>query len=119
MGQTTPNLADAAGPRVAAAATRIREQVPPIAMKVVSDQPHTMRWLWPLLGGLAVLGIGAYIYSSGHNHAPVTPIATQTPAPAPAPVATQTPAPAPVANAGTRAAPGRAGLDPASATGTQ
>jgi OmpA-OmpF porin, OOP family len=96
IGQFTPNLADAAGPRVAAAATRIREQVPPIAMKVVSDQPHTMRWLWPLLGGLAVLGIGAYIYSSGHNHAPA-PVATQTPAPAPAPVATQTPAPAPVA----------------------
>ncbi len=82
-GPTTP-----AGPRFAATAARLREQAPPVAMKVVSDPPQPMRWLWPLIGALIILGIGAYLYVN--HQAPVARVASQAPVAAPAmPVASQ------------------------------
>jgi OmpA-OmpF porin, OOP family len=45
-----------------------------------------MRWLWPLLGALAILGLGSYLFSNS-NRAPATPVAVQTPAVPAAPAA--------------------------------
>ena len=77
-----------AAPRVAAPAARVVEQVAPRHIEVIHDEPHMTRWLWPLLGALAVLGLGSYILS-GTNRAPVAPVVVEAPvvppaAPAPA-----------------------------------
>jgi outer membrane protein OmpA-like peptidoglycan-associated protein len=52
-----------------------------------TDQPNMMGWLWPLLGALAILGLGSYLLSHA-NRTPPAPVAVQTPAVPPAPVAT-------------------------------
>jgi OmpA-OmpF porin, OOP family len=68
------------------AAPSAAERVAPRHIEVVRDEPHMVRWLWPLLGALALLGLGSYLFS-GRNPAPA-PVAVQTPAtlpPAPAP----------------------------------
>jgi outer membrane protein OmpA-like peptidoglycan-associated protein len=52
------------------------------------DQPNMMGWLWPLLGALAILGLGSYLLSNA-NRTPPAPVAVQTPAPPP-PVAVPT-----------------------------
>lgn len=69
--------------------TRYVEQVPARHIGVIHDEevvdkPNMMGWLWPLLGALAILGLGSYLLS---NHAPPAP-------PPPAPVA-ETPVPPP------------------------
>jgi hypothetical protein len=56
-----------------------------------ADQPNMMGWLWPLLGALAILGIGSYLLSNG-NRTPTAPVAVQTPSAPPAPAATTQPA---------------------------
>jgi len=38
---------------------------------VFRDESSIGRWAWPLLGGLAVLGIGAYLYNRAPDRAPV------------------------------------------------
>jgi outer membrane protein OmpA-like peptidoglycan-associated protein/uncharacterized protein YidB (DUF937 family) len=60
-------------------------QVPPRHIEVIHDEPHMSRWLWPLLGALALFGLGSYIFS-GHNPASVAPAVVQ------APIAPTTPA---------------------------
>jgi hypothetical protein len=77
-----PRTAEPFIPRAASAA-RV-EQVRPRHIEVIHDEPHMMRWLWPLLGALAILGLGSYLLSSG-NRAPVTPAVVQAPAVPPAP----------------------------------
>jgi len=57
----------------------VAERVAPRRIEVIRDEPHMVRWLWPLLGALAVLGLGSYIFSA-RNPAPVAPVAVQTPA---------------------------------------
>jgi OmpA-OmpF porin, OOP family len=59
------------------------EQVAPRHIEVIHDEPHMMRWLWPLLGALAILGLGSYLLSS--PRAPVSPAVVQAPAVPPAP----------------------------------
>jgi OOP family OmpA-OmpF porin len=73
-----------AGPRVFETAGR-RPTAPPVAarvaprhIEVVRDEPHMVRWLWPLLGALALLGLGSYLFSA-RSPAPVAPVAVQTP----------------------------------------
>ena len=62
------------------------EQVAPRHIEVIHDQPHMTRWLWPLLGALAVLGLGSYLFSNT-NRAPVAPQVVQAPPAPPAPAA--------------------------------
>ena len=64
--------------RWTAPAARV-EQVAPRHIEVIHDEPHMMRWLWPVLGALAILGLGSYLLSSG-NRAPVAPAVVQAPA---------------------------------------
>jgi OmpA-OmpF porin, OOP family len=59
------------------------EQVAPRHIEVIHDEPHMMRWLWPLLGALAILGLGSYLLTSG-TRAPA-PAVVQAPAVPPAP----------------------------------
>ncbi len=59
------------------------EQVAPRHIEVIHDQPHMARWLWPLLGALAVLGLGSYLISP-NNRAAVAPAVVQAPANPPA-----------------------------------
>jgi outer membrane protein OmpA-like peptidoglycan-associated protein/uncharacterized protein YidB (DUF937 family) len=66
------------------------EQVAPRSMAVLHDQPQMARWLWPLLGALAVLGLGSYLFSA-RPPAPTTPAVVQAPAPTPPPTPTQAP----------------------------
>jgi outer membrane protein OmpA-like peptidoglycan-associated protein len=65
---------------------QIYGQVPPRHIEVIHDEPHMSRWLWPLLGALAVLGLGSYLLSA-RGPAPVAPTIVQ------APVVPVTPAP--------------------------
>ena len=58
------------------------------AKPAAHDEPALTRWLWPVLTGLAVLGLGLYFWPS--NRTPVAPpvalAPAVTPAPTPAPV---------------------------------
>jgi OOP family OmpA-OmpF porin len=47
----------------------------------IPDAPYMGRWLWPLLGALALLGLGSYLFSADRP-APTTPTTTRAPAPA-------------------------------------
>ena len=84
----SPRVTEAFGR--AAPSARV-EQVAPRHIEVFHDQPHMTSWLWPLLGALAVLGLGSYLFS-GTNRAPTAPVAVQTTAVAPAPAAPALPA---------------------------
>jgi OmpA-OmpF porin, OOP family len=77
------NFLSAAAGRWTAPRARV-EQVAPRHIEVIHDEPHMTRWLWPLLGALAILGLGSYLLSSG-NRTPVTPAVVQAPAVPPAP----------------------------------
>jgi outer membrane protein OmpA-like peptidoglycan-associated protein len=57
-----------------------RATEPPRHAAEVPDAPHMGRWLWPLLGALALVGLGSYLFSA--NRPAPTPTTT---APAPAP----------------------------------
>jgi OmpA-OmpF porin, OOP family len=48
------------------------------------DEPVMTRWLWPLLGALAVLGLGMLLWPTG-TRAPAPPVAVAPPPPAPPP----------------------------------
>ena len=52
----------------------------PKSIGVIQNEPSAARWMWPLLGALAVLGLGTYLY----NRAPVAPVTAQAPAARPA-----------------------------------
>jgi hypothetical protein len=71
----------------AAPAPRYVEQVRPRHIEVVHDEPHMSRWLWPLLGALAALGIASLLFSG--PRAPVAPATVETPVRPPAAVTTQ------------------------------
>jgi outer membrane protein OmpA-like peptidoglycan-associated protein/uncharacterized protein YidB (DUF937 family) len=73
-----------------APAARYVEQARPRHIEVVHDEPHMSRWLWPLLGALAVLGLGSLLFSG--PRAPVAPAVVQAPAVPPAPAAPTLPA---------------------------
>jgi hypothetical protein len=79
----------------AAPSARYAEQVPARHIGVIHDEaadhPNMMGWLWPLLGALAILGIGSY-FLSNTNHAPTAPVAEQTPTVPPAPAVATMPA---------------------------
>jgi outer membrane protein OmpA-like peptidoglycan-associated protein/uncharacterized protein YidB (DUF937 family) len=64
-------------PRVTTTRT---EQAPPQHIEVIPDEPHMSRWLWPLLGALALLGLGSYLFSA-NRPAPPPQVATRVPAP--------------------------------------
>ena len=72
-------------------ASHVVEQVVPRHIEVIHDQPHMTRWLWPLLGALAVLGLGSYLFSV-NNRPAVAPAVVQAPASPPAPAAPTLPA---------------------------
>ncbi|HEY2532255.1 MAG TPA: OmpA family protein [Xanthobacteraceae bacterium] len=74
-----------------APAGRFVEQVGPRHIEVIHDEPHMTGWLWPLLGALAVLGLGSYLFSNA-NRAPVSPAVVQAPAAPPVPAAPAAPA---------------------------
>ena len=69
---------------LSAPTTRVVEQVAPRHLEVIHDKPNLSRWLWPVLGALAILGLGSYLFSTG-NRAPVAPAVVQAPAVPPAP----------------------------------
>jgi uncharacterized protein YidB (DUF937 family) len=60
------------------ASPQIYGQVPPRHIEVIHDEPHMSRWLWPLLGALAILGLGSYLLSA-RGPAPVAPTVVQAP----------------------------------------
>src|SRR5215468_10350431 len=62
------------------------EQVAPRHIEVIHDKPHMAGWLWPVLGALAILGLGSYLFSNT-NRAPVAPAVVQAPPAPPAPAA--------------------------------
>lgn len=69
------------------------EQVPARHIGVLHDpetvdQPNMMGWLWPLLGALAILGLGSYLLSNA-NRAPA-PVVQAPPPPVPPPPAATT-----------------------------
>jgi outer membrane protein OmpA-like peptidoglycan-associated protein/uncharacterized protein YidB (DUF937 family) len=64
----------------------VDQRVAPRHIEVIHDQPHMTRWLWPLLGALAVLGLGSYLFSN-NNRSAVAPAVVQAPAIPPAPAA--------------------------------
>jgi OmpA-OmpF porin, OOP family len=68
---------------LSAPTTRVVEQVAPRHLEVIHDRPNLSRWLWPVLGALAILGLGSYLFSTG-NRAPVAPAVVQAPAVPPA-----------------------------------
>jgi OmpA-OmpF porin, OOP family len=68
--------------RMTPPATPVAAQVAPRHIAVIHDEPHMIRWLWPLLGALAVLGLGSYLLSG--NRAPMAPTIAQAPAVPPA-----------------------------------
>jgi outer membrane protein OmpA-like peptidoglycan-associated protein/uncharacterized protein YidB (DUF937 family) len=80
------NFLSAPAAQRGAPAAHVFEQVAPRHIEVIHDQPHMTRWLWPLLGALAVLGLGSYLFST-NNRAPVAPAVVQAPAGPPAPAA--------------------------------
>ena len=79
----------------AAPSARYIEQVPAQHIGVIheeaTDQPNMMGWLWPLLGALAILGLGSYLLSNA-NHTTPAPVAVQTRAVPPPPAAATLPA---------------------------
>jgi outer membrane protein OmpA-like peptidoglycan-associated protein len=87
---TAPEIAEPITPR-AAPLGRLVERVAPQHIEVIHDEPHMTKWLWPLLGALAVLGLGSYFFSA-RNPAPVTSASVQAPAVAPAPPSPALPA---------------------------
>jgi uncharacterized protein YidB (DUF937 family) len=44
-------------------AERVVERTAPRGLGAIQSQPGASRWTWPLLGALALLGIGTYLYS--------------------------------------------------------
>ncbi len=67
---------------------RYVEQARPRHLEVLHDEPQMSRWLWPLLGFLAALGLASFLFTG--PRAPVAPAVVQTPAvQPPAPVSTQ------------------------------
>jgi OOP family OmpA-OmpF porin len=70
---------------------RVVEQVTPRDIEVIHDQPNMSRWLWPLLGALAVLGLGSYLFSNT-NRAPAVQAVAQAPVVPPAPATPTLPA---------------------------
>jgi OmpA-OmpF porin, OOP family len=66
-------------------------QVPPRHIEVIHDEPHMSRWLWPVLGALAIFGLGSYLLSA-RNPAPVAPAVVQAPVVPIAPAAPALPA---------------------------
>src|SRR5262245_23764543 len=68
------------GDRPYVSTTRTVEQVSPRHIEVIPDEPHLSRWLWPLLGALALLGLGSYLFTA-NRPAPTTPVATRAPTP--------------------------------------
>jgi OmpA-OmpF porin, OOP family len=70
---------------------RVVEQVTPRHIEVIHDQPNMSRWLWPLLGALAVLGLGSYLFSNT-NRAPAVQAVAQAPVVPPAPATPTLPA---------------------------
>jgi OOP family OmpA-OmpF porin len=67
------------GERTRAPAER-DEQVRPRHIEVIPDEPQLGRWLWPLLGALALLGLGSYLFTA-NRPAPTPPVTTPAPAP--------------------------------------
>jgi len=67
-----------------APAAHVTEQVAPRHIEVIHDQPHMARWLWPLLGALAVVGLGSYLFSTNYRTPTAGPAVVQAPAPPPA-----------------------------------
>jgi len=79
-------VANFIAPRVTEPFAQRAAHVAPRHIEVIHDQPHMSRWLWPLLGALAVLGLGSYLFSNS-NRAPVAPAVVQAPVVPPAPPA--------------------------------
>ena len=86
----TPRTSETYGERARAPAERAAEQVRPRRGATIPDAPRLGRWLWPLLGALALLGLGSYLFSA--SRPPPTPAVTT---PVPAPRAAVAPAPLP------------------------
>jgi OmpA-OmpF porin, OOP family len=86
----TSRVTEAFSQRVTPTA-RVVEQVAPRHIEVIHDQPNMSRWLWPLLGALAVLGLGSYLFSNA-NRAPTVQAVAQAPVVPPAPATPALPA---------------------------
>jgi outer membrane protein OmpA-like peptidoglycan-associated protein/uncharacterized protein YidB (DUF937 family) len=84
-GETRPGEIYGERARAPAERGRVAEPVRP-RVETVADEPQLGRWLWPLLGALALLGLGSYLLSLGRP----SPTPTVT-APVPAPRATVAP----------------------------
>ena len=76
----TRRVTETYGERAHAPGARVAEQVRPRHIEVIPDEPHMSRWLWPLLGALALLGLGSYLFSV-NRPAPTTPVVTRMPTP--------------------------------------
>jgi hypothetical protein len=71
------------------AAPPARQQVAPRRIDVyhapeAHDEP-ALNWLWPLLGALAILGLGLFFWPTGNRTPTVAPPIAQAPPPAPTP----------------------------------
>jgi OOP family OmpA-OmpF porin len=80
--QLAQRVVEAVTPKVVTTAPRVADQVAPRRMTVVRDdlpvvhdEPHMTRWLWPLLGALAVLGLGSYLFSNSNRPVGTAPVA--------------------------------------------
>ncbi len=59
---------------------RPAEQARPRHVEVIPDEPHLGRWLWPLLGALALLGLGSYLITASRP-TPTSQVTTPMPVP--------------------------------------
>ena len=71
----------------APAAPQVAPRVDVYHAPKVHDEPVMNRWLWPLLGALAVLGLGLFLWPVGNRTTSIAPPVAQAPPPA-APAAT-------------------------------
>jgi outer membrane protein OmpA-like peptidoglycan-associated protein/uncharacterized protein YidB (DUF937 family) len=89
-------LAAAPAPRVADATVRTTTTAPATAQVAprridvyhapeAHDEPALTAWLWPLLGALAILGLGLFFWPTGNRTPTVVPPVAQAPPPAPTP----------------------------------
>lgn len=79
---TTTRVVETVAPRVAPRT----EQVAPMAMHVLHDEPHMSRWLLPLVGALGLLGLGAYLLTGNQAPPPPPPVVRTAPVLPPVPV---------------------------------
>lgn len=76
----TPRVAEPGARGASGSPARVTERAATASLGLNRNESDMSRWFWPVLGSLAVLGLGLFLY----NRAPVSRVTAQAPAPLPA-----------------------------------